>query len=65
MHQQALTIEQTAEALHCSEKTVRDMITKGHLFAVRTGIGRGHWRIPVQSLNAFLAGHSPREELVG
>jgi excisionase family DNA binding protein len=65
MDHQALPIEQTAEALQCSEKTIRDMIHRGHLFAVKTGVGRGHWRVPVQALNLFLQGRSPMKELVG
>jgi excisionase family DNA binding protein len=70
MHSQALSISQAAQALQVSERTVRNLIQSGQLWAVRTGLGRGTWRIPVQripvqSVNAFLAGHSPRDELVG
>jgi excisionase family DNA binding protein len=52
------TLEEVATALKISSESVGLMIKTGRLRAVRVGIGRGTWRIPINDFNAFLAGAS-------
>lgn len=43
-----------AELLACSTRTVTNLITRGHLHAVRLGEGRATYRIPAAALLAFV-----------
>lgn len=55
-----LTIDETAEFLRVSDKTVRRMIDDGRLKAV--AIGR-QWRIPKEALEEFIkTGGTARQE---
>lgn len=51
------TSRQAAQALNSNEKTVRQLIDSGELFAVRLG---RVWRVPKQSLIDFSEGRPPR-----
>lgn len=46
-----------AELLACSTRTVTNLITRGHLAAVRLGPGRTAYRIPADALLAFVERH--------
>jgi excisionase family DNA binding protein len=50
--ERTLTLEEVAERLHCSVKTVRRRINAGELRA--SHIARGRWEIGEQDLEAFL-----------
>lgn len=50
-----------AELLACSTRTVTNLITRGHLPAVRLGPGRTAYRIPTEALLAFIARHGVHE----
>lgn len=54
-----------AELLACSTRTVTNLITRGHLAAVRLGPGRTAYRIPADALLAFVERHGHHDpELV-
>lgn len=49
-----LTVTEVAGLLRVSRMTVHRMIQHGEITAVRTGIGRGTYRIPASSLDEHL-----------
>lgn len=51
-----LTIREAAEQLRVSHGTIRGLIAKGRLKAIRVGTGRGTYRIAQADLDAFLLG---------
>ena len=55
------TPEEVAEVLRVTPATVRNMIRRGHLHAIRLKSGRGLYRIPADSFHAFI-GEDKRTE---
>ncbi|MCA9166390.1 MAG: helix-turn-helix domain-containing protein [Planctomycetales bacterium] len=55
MNDQLLTVDQAAERLQVSVKTVRNLIKSGQLAHYRIGAGRGVIRISVDALEQHLA----------
>jgi excisionase family DNA binding protein len=52
---QAITVREAAEALSCSPTTVRNLIERNQLRAIRLSDGpRAHRRVLVESLSRFL-----------
>ena len=57
-----MTIDEVAEALHCSERTVRRLIDAGRLRAVDLGGSLKHlWRVEVDELADFKRRESGNE----
>lgn len=52
-----LSVDEVAEVMACSERTVRNLITRGHLHAFRLGPGRTAYRVPVSALLHFMIEH--------
>lgn len=50
-----------AELLACSTRTVTNLISRGHLRAVRLGPGRTAYRIPTDALLSFITRHGHHE----
>lgn len=55
------TVEEVARELRVTTATVRNMIRRGDLNAIQLKSGRGMYRIPSESLHAFLGGAAPTE----
>lgn len=55
------TVQEAADWLRVSPRTIHKMIKKGRLSAYRTGERRGEYRIPESSLEA-LRTQQPKEE---
>ena len=61
--QQMLTVNQAAERLNVSVKTVRNLIASGRLAHYRIGTGRGVIRISEDALDRHLAECEVREDV--
>ena len=59
-----LTVPEAAKRLRLHPTTVIKMCQSGHLGAFRAGNGRGRWRIPAASLDAYNAARSPQPAVV-
>ena len=55
MEKPLLTIREVAGLLRVSEKTVRNLINRGHLPHYRIGVGRGAIRVSEEALADHLA----------
>ncbi len=54
MKDDLFTIRETAAVLHVSVKTIRRMLKSKRLRgAFRVGAGRGDWRIPASTIEAY------------
>jgi len=54
-----VTLAQAAKALQVHEVTVRRLIATKQIYAKKIG---QQWRIPVESLNAFITGEKPADK---
>jgi excisionase family DNA binding protein len=49
-----LTVTEAADALHVSRGLVLRLIAEERLVAYKIGSGRGHYRIPLPALEAYI-----------